>query len=975
MKPVPHNPCGTMTVARFAVMLLLPFSLQIGIAQIAPVAPPDPPKESAIVLSPFEVSATSTVGYLANDTLAGTRINAQLKDIANSVQVLTKEFLEDTGATDYGDLLTFTTSTEVGGLGGNASLDQLDNQTQRDEFSRREPQFFTRVRGLAILDLARDYFLSDIQLDTYISSEVTINRGPNASLFGLGSPGGISNVAIDRAMTNRTFGEINLRGDGYGTVRASFNHNQMLLRDKLAVRVAALNNDQRFEQEQAKFRDKRYFAAITWRPMKSLAIRANYEKGDGFGNRPLARLPTDRLTPWLINGKPAFNPLTNQWFINGNRVTNATHLAELNASSIQLGTAVANGQPVIIFDDPNSPLAGNNGYAVIQAGLAANAAGRTATSLPVAGGVFMRQFQGFRGLFQRNPAFIQGTRPGLTSAEIAYYNDLQLTDFSVFNSRKHSLTGAAGWEAQNFEVYSLRAEKTWLEDRLGLELAYQKQYWESDHMVNMSANTIGNLSVDINTVLLDGSPNPNFGRPFVGGRGFAQGRIREREAVQAIGFAKYDFAAKGAGWFKHFGKHTLTAVFQDQSNDELQPNRLNARASNAYNTSIALGGPGLTQANALANSSEVQATTRAVMIQYLGPSMVGINSLREAKIQGVSVPQYFQPTANALRWNPYTAAFQKGPVDFYTNTDNPDQVWIFGNPRSYNEIQSISTVLQSQFLNNRLVTTASWRQDAVKSYVANAERNPATGLYTSAEIPLGSPVYDDAVSQTSLGVVAHMPEKWLPRGMGVSLHYVDSQNFAAGTAGVDIFNRPAPLQTGITEEYGVAISALGGKLYARANFFATNQEWEALTGSVPQIGNDIKLVMENNTPAQLAAAGWDLYNGSIFKPGTITALAIRPLNPNVPNNETAWFADTIAGTSTHYFQNTSAKGMELEISYAPTNNWRITFNASKTESSVSDVMPIAGPELTRVAREVYLDPRSAISLLFPTQPVCRMAPT
>jgi len=911
-----------------------------------------------VELSPFEVKSDSNVGYLANNSLAGTRINAQLKDIANSVQVVTKEFLEDTGATNYGDLLTFTTSTEVGGLGGNATLDQLDSQTQRDEFSRREPQFFTRVRGLASLDLARDYFLSDIQLDTYITSEVTINRGPNASLFGLGSPGGISNAAVDRAMTDRTFGEINLRSDDYGSVRASLNYNHVLLKDKLALRVAALHNDQRFEQKQAKYKDERYFIAGTWRPFKNFALRANFERGDGFGNRPVTRLPTDRITPWLINGKPAFNPRTNQWFLNGNLVTNATQIAQLNAASASFALGTAGGQPVIVFDDPNSATPGNNGYAVIQAGLAANAAGRTATSLPIAAAVNMRQFMGFRNLYQRNPTFINGTIPGLTNAELPYYNDLQLTDFSVYNPREYSLTGASEWQEQNFEIFSFRAEKTWLDNRLGLELAYQKQHWESDHMVNMSANSGGNLAVDINLVLLDGSPNPNFGRPFIGGRGFAQGRIREREAAQAIAFAKYDFAERRSGWLKHFGKHTLTAVLQDQSNDERQPNRVNARASNAYNSSIALGGPGLAQANDPTFNSTHAGNNRPQMVQYLGPSMANITSIQQASIQGVTVPQNFQTTNNALRWNPYTASFQTGSVEFFTNTDNPDQVWVFGNPRSYNGIESISTVLQSEFLAGHLVATGSWRRDTIESYVATAAPNPATGLHFGVPA-LGNPIYDDSVSQTSLGMVAHVPDKWLPRGIELSVHYVDSQNFAAGSAGVDIFNRPAPLQSGTTEEYGVAISALDRKLYVRANFFETNQEWEALTGVLPQIGDTIRLVMQNNTPAALAAAGWDLTNGSVLNPGTVTALGIRPLNPNVPNNETAWVADNIAGTSTNYYQNTSSKGMELEVSYAPTSNWRIAFNASKTESFVSNVMPIAGPELTRIAREVFLDPRFA----------------
>lgn len=917
---------------------------------------PEPEGEPVIELSPFQVTAQEPVGYLANNTLAGTRINAQLKDIANSVQVVTKEFLEDTGATDYSDLLTFTTNTEVGGIGGNATLDQLDSQTQRDEFSRREPQFFTRVRGLARLDLARDYFLSDVDLDTYNTSEVTINRGPNASLFGLGSPGGISNAALDRAVTNRTFGEINLKTDEYGTFRASLNYNQVVLKDRLAVRVAALDENQRFEQKQAKYDEDRYFVAITARPFWGITASGNYETGSGFGNRPVTRLPTDRISPWIANGKPSFNPQTRQWFINGQLVTNSTHIAQLNASTTQFGTQSANGNPTILFDDPNSPTPGNNGYAVIQPGLQSNAAGRVTGSLPVTGALFMRQFLGWRALINRDPNFIVGARPEITPAELAYYNDTQLTDFSVYNPREYSLTGASEWQSQDFEVFSLRAEKTWFNNALGLEIAYQNQHWESDHMVNLSASSGGNLSVDINTVLLDGSPNPNYGRPFIGGRGFAQARIREREAFQAIGFGRYNFAEKHGGWLKHLGFHTLTAVFQDQTNDERQPNRVNARASNAYNVSIARGGPGLTEANAFATSPRVQGASRATFVQYLGPSMAGVNSIQDASIQGVTVPQFFQNTDNALIWNPYNAAFERGSVDFFTNTDDPDQVWLFGNPRNVDEIRSFSSVLQSRFLSDHLVTTVSWRTDAVKTFVASGAPDPETGLFTAGEIPLGDPIFDGSENQSSYGIVAHVPDRWLPKGLGLSVHYVDSQNFAAGTAGVDFFNRSAPLQSGVTQEYGLAVSGFGGKFYARVNFFETSQEWEALTGVLPQIGNDLTLVMENNSPAALAAAGWSLTDGSIFNPGTIVALGVRPLDPTVPNNQTDWIADNIAGTSTNYFQNTSSEGMETEISYAPTRNWRIAINISKTESSVSNVMPIAGPELTRIANEVFLDP-------------------
>lgn len=923
-----------------------------------PSSAQDSTKEEKIIkLSPFEVTTEGAVGYLANDTLAGTRINTALKDIANSVQVVTKEFLDDTGATNLSELFIYTTGTEVAGMSGNASLQNLDSRTQRDEFVRFEPQFATRVRGLARVDLTRDYFLSDMDVDSYITSEVSINRGPNASLFGLGSPGGISNSAIDRADTHRSSGEIRLRGDEYGSFRASLNYNHVLLKDKLAVRVAVLNNDQRFEQEQAEYKERRYFMAATWRPRKDFAVRANYERGDGSGNRPVNRLPTDRISPWFANGKPSYNPLTQQWFVRGAQVTDAALIAQLNASTQQFATLSANGNPSIIFDNPNSSLPGNNGYAVIQPGLQADAAGRTATSLPVRTALFMRQFNGWTDLIARNPAYIVGGRPEIPAAEAAYYNDVQLTDLSIFNSRKHSLSGPSGWQAQDFEVYSVRAEKTWLENSLGLELAYQRQKYTADHSEPQTASSAGNLSVDINLVLLDGSPNPNYGRPFVGGRGFSWPRIRDRESSQAVGFAKYDFARKHAGWLKHLGDHTLTAVFQNQDFDEVRPNRTNARASNSYNPSLARGGPGLAQANAAATSPLVNNNTRATLVQYLGPSLANANSIQDAQIQGVTVPQLFQNTNNALYWNPFNARFERGSVEFYPTQDYPEETWIFGNSRNRDKISSLSAVLQSKFLGGNLVSSLSWRRDAVTTYVANAERSPATGLYTDDEIPLGDPIYDDSLDQTSYGLVAHVPSKWLPRRLGLSAHFVDSRNFAAGSAGVDFFNRPAPLQSGKTKEYGLSFSAFDGKFYTRVNFYDTTQNWEKLVGVIPQIGNDITLVMENNTPQALAAAGWSLTDGSIISPGTVTALGIRPINPNVPNNQTDWNADNIAGTRTNYFQSTSSTGMELETSYSPNSNWRIALNLARAEVEVSDIMPIAGPELTRIAREVYLDPK------------------
>ncbi|MEX0332405.1 MAG: TonB-dependent receptor plug domain-containing protein [Puniceicoccaceae bacterium] len=915
--------------------------------------------EEVYELSPFEVSTSENIGYLANDTLAGTRINSQLQDIANSVQVVTAEFIEDVGATDINELLIYTTSTEAAGVNGNASFGELNSGTERGERARREPQLNTRVRGLAVADLARDYFISDVAFDSYNSSEITINRGPNASLFGLGSPGGIINQAIDRAETNRTFGEVNFKIDEFDAWRASLNYNQVVIEDELAVRVAYLDSNKRYEQQNAKYDEERYFAAATWRPMKNMAIRANYEKGEGFGNRPKLRPPTDRITPWIENGKPGYNPVTNEFVINGEVVTDPAYIAQLNSASPVFATIGHNGNPMMIYDDPNSPIPGNNGYPVLQVGLNRNAAGRTDDSaFPRSlGNIRSRMFASPRQLFARNPDYIVGARPDIPAHHRSFYSDVQITDLDIINIRKNNLTGpGADYHKQDFEIWSIRAEKTFLDNDLGFEVAYQKQYWDADLAEAQTASSASNISVDINTHLLDGSPNPNFGRPFIGGRGYAQYRIRKREAAQAIGFYKYDFADKHDGWLSKLGRHALTAVYQSQENEETAPNRQNARATPAWYSSIALGGPGTEQAEEWTASPRWRGNGRVGLVQYLGPSMVDVDSIENAGIQGVTARQVIQGTDNALRWNPYNGQFEQGSVDFYTAQENPLEVWTWGNPLNADEIESISSVLQSHFLDGHVVTTVSWRKDSVKTYNAAAESDPATQLTVPGPIEYGEPDYDDSTTQTTWGAVVHVPDRWLPDGIGLSAHYVDSSNFAAGTAGVDIYNRPAPLQTGVTEEYGFSISAFDGKLYARANFFESSQQWVKITGTLPNFFNDLKRVLENNEQSALEAAGFNPFNDTVIDSRMLEASNFRPDDASLPWHETIWTADNIAGTSTNYYQDVDTEGSEFEITYAPTPNWRLAFNASRTEVVVSNVMRIAAPAMIDIANRVMLDP-------------------
>src|SRR5688572_27643154 len=104
-----------------AMLALFPSVLT---AQVAPAAPPTAaspstaaaqpqPTDPVVELSPFTVQTDRDLGYQAENTLAGSRLNTQLRDTAGSISVFTKEFLDDTAITDISELVRYNVNAEM----------------------------------------------------------------------------------------------------------------------------------------------------------------------------------------------------------------------------------------------------------------------------------------------------------------------------------------------------------------------------------------------------------------------------------------------------------------------------------------------------------------------------------------------------------------------------------------------------------------------------------------------------------------------------------------------------------------------------------------------------------------------------------------------------------------------------------------------------------------------------------------------
>ncbi|MFO7724688.1 MAG: hypothetical protein R6V45_03980, partial [Oceanipulchritudo sp.] len=59
-------------------------------------------------LSPFEVSTSEDSGYYASNAISGSRINVPIQDMPLTIEVVTSEFIQDTGATDLRESLKYS---------------------------------------------------------------------------------------------------------------------------------------------------------------------------------------------------------------------------------------------------------------------------------------------------------------------------------------------------------------------------------------------------------------------------------------------------------------------------------------------------------------------------------------------------------------------------------------------------------------------------------------------------------------------------------------------------------------------------------------------------------------------------------------------------------------------------------------------------------------------------------------------------
>lgn len=279
---------------------LVAFLASVVAAFAQPTAPahadPSSQKDDAVLLSPFEVSTSSDVGYVATNSLAGSRLNASLKDTPAIIDVFTKEFLADIGATNLEQAMAYANNSQVDD-GDTLRVNNGITQTAAGN------AFNFRSRGI-LGNSTRNYFETRLGTDFYSTERLDDSRGPNSVLFGIGSAGGIINNSPKRAQFAQTFAELQLQAGTNGIGRATLDFNLPLVPRKVAARLNALYDHKGSWREYLASTRRAATLALTYRPFAKTEIRLDGEKGKVRGTVGRNYPVLDGITLWWRNNSP-----------------------------------------------------------------------------------------------------------------------------------------------------------------------------------------------------------------------------------------------------------------------------------------------------------------------------------------------------------------------------------------------------------------------------------------------------------------------------------------------------------------------------------------------------------------------------------------------------------------------------------------------------------------------------------------------
>ena len=850
-------------------------------------------RDIPVILSPFEVDGSGERGYYSANTMAGTRLNSRLEDLASSITVVTKQQIADLAILDLNDLFLYEAGTEGTGTFTDYSFDRngapVDN-TQLD------PSNANRIRGVGPANLSFGNFETSgrVPMDPLNIDSVEISRGPNANIFGLGNAAGTVNLQPANANLTRNRSQLSARVDSFGGNRSTLDLNRVFIPGVLAARGSFALQHDGFTRRPAGTDTVRYNAMVRYKPFRQTTLSAAFSWYSLEGNRPNTTTPRDAITGWRNNGSPIWNPLTSRVTING--VTSAgtygisalpPGLANTAGSGRTNSTVFVDGNGQIAFWGPTQATATNSPSDRSQAVFLVNSAPEDVrTGQP---------------LFPANPNVSSRAMYDWSSINLAAVNRLRDTARTA----------------------RLEMEQIFLRTPLQT-LALQAGFFREDtyrHRRDLvgtadSQGSAGNLFIDANERLPDGSVNPLLGRTYIGvwrPSSYEQPLLRDTWRLQLAYTLDPAQAKPGLRWL---GRHQLSGY--SEYKDAVQ-RRISYRDALISNHEWLA--PGVARAD----------PSTVVTINYFR-YYVG-----DAAGQNVDHgPAAFALGSYPYRWGNALTGNIRNETATLGAAVATDATAAGGN--THRILKTRGATLQSFFLQERLVTTFGLRNDRNYNTTGVTPVLQADGIHvTEASLRQWAArdwAFNSGNTSTAGAVLKVLP--WL------SLHANASNSFLPSTYAVDLRLKALPDPSGRGHDQGFTARLLGGRLVARVNRYETRQinarNGQSATLATRVRGLDFDTPNRAQTPFNLVplATSW-VVNAARSRGQTLTPDQIDAQVSTITGLDRKFLAtltDDLGET-----EDITARGTEVEVNWNPGDSWTLKLNVTEQRSLNANIAP------------------------------------
>lgn len=847
--------------------------------------------DTIVVLSPFEVVSQHR-GYHAANTMSGTRLNAKLEDLGASISVVTLDQMEDFALLDLNDIFNYEAGTE--GL-GNFTDFQYNRNFEPVSNAEVSPHAANRIRGLGAVNTTWGNFETSgrVPIDPLTIAAVEISRGPNASIFGIGSPAGTVNVVPTTAHLSRDSSRATVRLDSSGGHRQTIDLNRVLKEDRLAIRGSAAWQRDGFELKPSGVDSRRLNGMVRYRPIENGTLTGMYSTYRLRGNRPNVTLPRETISGWIAAGRPTWDPITRT----------------VKRDGVIVGTypdSVPPGFTVEPHDVFTNFFVEPDGTSYVSAGRHTSA---TNPDLPASGGSFLVNIlddpTGFRTnqpLYAHVPTAADSSLCDWTSINLAAPNrataDAEMAsvmwDRIVMDTPHQLLAVQAGWFREQFDSHSFLPVGS-----------------PSD------VATIAALHIDVNERRLDGSPNPHFLQPFFGASTpYHSFESNDRDIYRGQLAYRLDFQS-ASDWRRWLGTHQIVGYGEHREVETRQrlayPAVVDQHAWLGANTAHAgrgraIGGLGLPGPNA----------ALGYFRYYLGDT------------QGADVDH--APGTAAL--GSYSLAYGN-PTDGFRTESITMGLADYAGGAGYDQrtiVKSRGAVLQSHLFDGRVVTTFGVRRDQRFARGGGRFQLQPDGVTTDHEVTdrWAAGDWNVGAGTTRTSGIVLKPLGWL------SLHANRSDSFQPEPVHQDVFLHPITDPVGEGEDYGFTLKLLDGNLQVKVNHYRT-MSLDVRGGTTQNIARRVRNIdfvydyslqqkAEDWFTAEAAGQGRTLTPQELsVKVADLMRLPEKFLEP---------IAYDIDAT-----EDIEAEGTEIELHYNPSEFWTVKANFTRQEAVAENVAP------------------------------------